>query len=79
VIILLILAAVLGVATVTMLAFVAAAVRREPRSTEPGTWAPSPMAAMVRRLTGLHVRRPDPTRDAGSQPDTWLTGSRKGR
>ena len=78
-IILLIVAAALGGAAVTTLAFVAAAIRREPRGTKPGTWAPSPMAAMVRRLTGLHVRRPDPTHDAGSEPDAWPAGSRKGR
>lgn len=78
-IILFILAAALGVAAMTTLAFVVSAIRREPRGTEPGTWTPSPMAAMARRLTGLHVRRPDPTRDADSEPDAWLAGSRKGR
>jgi hypothetical protein len=79
VIILLILAAALGVAVVTALAFVVSAIRREPRGTEPGTWAPSPMAAMVRCLTGLHVRRPGPAHDADSQPDARLAGFRKGR
>lgn len=78
-IILLILAAALGAAAVTTLAFVVSAIRREPRGTDPGRWVPSPMAAMVRRLTGLHVRRPDPTHDVGSQPDARLAGSRKGR
>ena len=78
-IILLILAAALGAAAVTTLAFVVSAIRREPRTTEPGTWVPSPMAAMVRRLTGLHVRRPDPTHDADRQPDARLAGFRKGR
>ena len=74
-----IVATALGVAVVITLAFVGSAIRREPRGTKPGTWAPSPMAAMVRRLTGLHVRRPDPTHDADSQPDARLAGFRKGR
>lgn len=69
IVILLLVAAALAVVVLITLAFVVAAIQREPRSTEPGTWAPSPMAAMIRRLTGLHVRRSGPT--AGCRDRGW--------
>ena len=44
-----------------LLAIVVAGIRREPRSEELNDVAPSPITGLVRRLTGLSVRRPTPT------------------
>jgi len=62
-ILLLIIAAVLAVAAVALLAVVVAAIRQEPRDAELGTYAPNPMAALVRRLLGVSVRRPEVAED----------------
>jgi hypothetical protein len=44
-----------------LLAVVVVGIRQEPRGTELGNMAPSLVAVMARRLTGLYVRRPTPT------------------
>ena len=44
-----------------LLAVVVVGIRQEPRSAELSDVAPSPIAGLVRRLTGLSVRRPTPT------------------
>jgi hypothetical protein len=49
-----------------LLAFVVAGIRQEPRSAELSDVAPSPTTGLVRRLTGLSVRRP--TEIAGRTP-----------
>jgi hypothetical protein len=47
--------------------------RQEPRGVEMGTAAPSPMAAKVRRVLGVYVRRPDvPAEDTDRQGERWL-------
>jgi hypothetical protein len=71
-ILLLVIPAVLAVAAVALLAMVVAAIRQEPRDAELGTHAPNPMAALVRHLLGVSVRRPE-TADDG-QRETCLTG-----
>ena len=47
-----------GALTLVLLAVVVVAVRQEPRDTEMSKVAPSVIAAMVRRLLGVYVRRP---------------------
>jgi hypothetical protein len=44
-----------------LLAVVVIGIRQEPRSEELSNVAPSPITGLVRRLTGLSVRRPTPT------------------
>jgi hypothetical protein len=44
-----------------LLGVVVVGIRQEPPWTELSEVAPSPVAAMVRRLLGLYVRRPTPT------------------
>jgi hypothetical protein len=44
-----------------LLAVIVVGIRQEPRSAELSDVAPSPIAVLVRRLTGLSVRRPTPT------------------
>ena len=44
-----------------LLAVVVVGIRQEPRSAELSDVAPSPITGLVRRLTGLSVRRPTPT------------------
>ena len=53
---------VLGAITIVLilLAVVVAGIRQEPRSAELSDVAPSPITGLVRRLTGLSVRRPTP-------------------
>jgi len=58
-----------------LLGVVVVGIRQEPRSTELSDVAPSPIAVLVRRLTGLYVRRPTPTavstdRQEEGSPDT---------
>lgn len=55
-----------------LLAFVAAAIRQEPPSAEFSSWAPNPLAALARRLLGVHVLKPDSPDNADWQP--CLTG-----
>ena len=71
-ILLLIIAAVLAVAAVALLAVVVTAIRQEPRDAELSTYAPNPMAALVRRLLGVSVRRPETPGD--EQREACLTG-----
>jgi hypothetical protein len=44
-----------------LLAVIVVGIRQEPRSAELSDVAPSPITGLVRRLTGLSVRRPTPT------------------
>ena len=57
--ILIVLAAI--VLVLILLAVVVVGIRQEPRSAELSDVAPSPITGLVRRLTGLSVRRPTPT------------------
>jgi hypothetical protein len=58
----LILIVLAAIALVLMvLAVIVVGIRQEPRSAELGVVAPSPITGLVRRLTGLYVRRPTPT------------------
>jgi hypothetical protein len=50
-----------------LLAVVVVGIRQEPRSAELSDVAPSPITGLVRRLTGLSVRRPTPNRDPRSR------------
>ena len=55
-----------------LLAMVVTGIRHEAR-TELGSRAPSLISAIARRLTGVHVRRPD-TGPADNQPDPCHAG-----
>ena len=57
-----------------LLAVVVAGTRREPHA-ELSSRAPSPLAGLARRMTGVYVRRPDPPEDA----DTCLAGHASGQ
>jgi hypothetical protein len=64
-----------------LLGVVVVGIRQEPPWTELSEVAPSPIAAMIRRLLGLHVRRPTPAavsteRQGKSSPDTPATRTR---
>jgi hypothetical protein len=50
-----------------LLAVIVVGIRQEPRSAELSDVAPSPIAVLVRRLTGLYVRRPTPADRARGQ------------
>jgi hypothetical protein len=70
VLILLVLAAALTV--LILLAVIVVVMRQEPCGVEMDTAAPSPVAAMVRRVLGVSVRRPDvPADDAGRREGRW--------
>jgi hypothetical protein len=57
-----------------LLAFVVVAIRQEPRDVEMSHVAPSLIAVMVRRLLGVHLRRPSPPADSIREwPTTALT------
>jgi hypothetical protein len=71
-----IIAAVFAVAAVALLAVVVAAIRQEPRDAELGSYAPNPMAALVRRLLGVSVRRPEKADD--DQQEACLAGHATG-
>jgi len=64
-----------GGLVLVLLAVVAAAIRQEPRDMEMSDVAPSLIAVMVRRMLGVHLRRPTPP--VGSieewSPDVWPT------
>jgi hypothetical protein len=63
-----------------LLGVVVIGIRQEPRSAELSDVAPSPIAVVVRRLTGLYVRRPAPTAvRARGQGKTVQPGPRPGR
>jgi hypothetical protein len=58
-----------------LLAVIVVGIRQEPPRAELSDVAPSPIAVLVRRLTGLYVRRPSPTavstgRHEEGSPDT---------
>jgi hypothetical protein len=74
--ILLLIAAAFAVIAVALLAMVVAAIRQEPRDAELGSYAPNPMAALVRRLLGVSVRRPETAGD--EQREACLTGHATG-
>jgi hypothetical protein len=57
-----------------LLAVVVVGIRREPPTAELSSQAPSPISALVRRLLGVYVRRPD-TDDVDNQPDPCLTAT----
>jgi len=63
------------IAAVALLAVVVAAIRQESRDAELGTYAPNPMAALVRRLLGVSVRRPETAED--EQREACLAGHRQ--
>jgi hypothetical protein len=50
------------VVIVILLSVIVIAIRQEPRGVELANLAPSPVAAMVRRLLGVYVRRPTSSR-----------------
>jgi hypothetical protein len=50
-----------------MLIVVVVVMRQEPRGTALGAMAPTPIAATVRRMLGVGVRRPDVPADAASR------------
>jgi hypothetical protein len=75
-ILLLTIVAVFAVAAVALLAVAVAAIRQEPRDAELGTYAPNLMAALVRRLLGVSVRRPETAGD--EQREVCLTGHATG-
>jgi hypothetical protein len=63
-----------------LLAVIVAGIRQEPHSAELSDVAPSPIAVLVRHLTGLYVRRPTPTADrARGQGEGNPAGPRRGR
>ena len=74
-ILILIIAAMFAVVAVALLAMVVAAIRQEPRDAELGSYAPNPMAALVRRLLGVSVRRPETT---GDEREAYLVGHATG-
>ena len=47
-----------------LLGVIVVGIRQEPRDAELSDVAPSPIAVLVRRLTGLYVRRPTPPADS---------------
>jgi hypothetical protein len=58
---------VIGV--VLLLGLVVVGIRQEPPWTELSDVAPTPIAVTVRRLCGLHIRRPTPTGVADDQQE----------
>ena len=54
-----------------LLVVVVIAIRQEPRDTELTNVAPSLVAAMVRRLLGVYVRRPTPPADSTDRQEEW--------
>jgi hypothetical protein len=61
-----------GVFVLLMLVVVVVAMRQEPRGTALGAMAPTPIAAKVRRVLGVGVRRPNIPSDATDrQEERW--------
>ncbi len=58
-----------------LLGVVVVAIRQEPRDMEMSDVAPSLVAAAVRRMLGVYLRRPAPPVDSTEEwsPDTWPT------
>jgi hypothetical protein len=61
------------VLVLVLLAIVVVAIRQKPRETEMRTMAPSLIAAVVRRLLGVYLRRPAPPADSREE---WPTTAR---
>jgi hypothetical protein len=59
-----------------LLAVVVAAIRSEPPHARLSSRAPSPLSTMVRRLLGVHVRRPA---DSDLSPEACLVGHATGQ
>ena len=55
-----------------LLAIVVIGMRQEPPTDELSMRAPSPFAALVRRMLGVYVRKPDPGLDEW-RGEPWLT------
>jgi hypothetical protein len=64
----------IAVLVVILLAVVVAGIHQEPSAAELTSRAPSQMASLVRRMVGVHVRRPDPTADNADTRDTCHVG-----
>jgi len=73
-VVLLILAAAIFGAVVSLLAVIVAGIRQEPRRAELSTSASGPITAVVRRLVGLYVRRPDPAAENAERHEACLAG-----
>ncbi len=54
-----------------LLAVVVVAIRQEPRDAEMSNVAPSPIAAVVRRLLGVYLRRPTTAADSTDWREEW--------
>jgi hypothetical protein len=59
-----------------LLAVVVVAIRQEPRDAEMSNVAPSLIAAMVRRLLGVYLRRPTPQADSADWREEWTPDNR---
>ena len=57
---------------VILLAVVVVAIRQEPRDAEMSNVAPSLIAVLVRRLLGVHLRRPASPADRTDCQEEWL-------
>jgi hypothetical protein len=57
--------------TLILLAVVVVAIRQEPRDMEMNKVAPSAIAAVVRRLLGVYIRRPTPPADSTGWGEQW--------
>jgi hypothetical protein len=54
-----------------LLAVVVVAIRQEPRDAEMSNVAPSLIAAVVRRLLGVYLRRPTTSADSAGWREEW--------
>jgi hypothetical protein len=64
-----------------LLAVIVVAIRQEPRDMEMSDVASSLIAVVVRRMLGVHLRRPAPLADSIEEwsPDTWPTALPPGK
>jgi hypothetical protein len=62
-----------------LLAVVVVGIRQEPPTDELTTQAPSLIAALVRRVLGVYVRKPDPPSVPDEQTKTVPYGTRRAR
>jgi hypothetical protein len=67
------------VLVLVLLAVVVVAIRQEPRDTEMNNVAPSLIAVVVRRLLGVHMRRPTPPADSHQEWPTTAWTETTGR
>jgi hypothetical protein len=72
--VLLLLAASIALIVVLLLVMVVTGIRQEPTAIELTSRAPRPMAALARRMLGVHVRRPDPAEIDEAHRCTYLAG-----